>query len=187
MKQEGDVIENMIKESSEYFAEMLDGSFYYFESNVDSINSPIELMLCRAFIALERVIDSTEIQFCTRHLMHGGWKLLDVKKIEIEEWKIYPFRQVSFMDYVADFIAVCKIDGVTDYLCIECDGHDFHERTKNQVARDKLRDRRFLIGGIPAMRFSGSEIWRDPLECGRQVNDFFFNRAAERHQRGVAK
>ena len=54
-------------------------------------------------------------------------------------------------------------------LFIECDGHDFHEKTKEQVARDKKRDRKFVAAGLTIIRFSGSEIWANPLKCTWEV------------------
>lgn len=46
-------------------------------------------------------------------------------------------------------------------VAIECDGHDFHERTKAQAAKDKARDRDLAARGLTVLRFTGSEIWRD--------------------------
>lgn len=54
-------------------------------------------------------------------------------------------------------------------LIVECDGHDFHERTKEQAARDRERDRSFQLQGIEVFRFTGSELWKDPLGCSDQV------------------
>jgi len=64
-----------------------------------------------------------------------------------------------------DFLLEC--DGVR--LVVECDGHDFHERTKKQAARDRSRDRWLLSQGIPVMRFTGSEIYADVLTCAREA------------------
>lgn len=47
-------------------------------------------------------------------------------------------------------------------IVIECDGHAFHERTKDQAARDKRRDRDLQTAGWRVLRFTGSEIWADP-------------------------
>lgn len=56
-------------------------------------------------------------------------------------------------------------------IAIECDGHDFHERTKEQAERDRARDR-FLQGeGLTVLRFTGSEIWRSPEGCRDEVVD----------------
>lgn len=59
-----------------------------------------------------------------------------------------------------------------DCLIIECDGHDFHERTKEQAARDRARDRLAQYEGLPILRFTGSEIWNDPLGCADEVLAF---------------
>jgi very-short-patch-repair endonuclease len=60
----------------------------------------------------------------------------------------------------------------TPPVIIECDGHDFHERTKEQAQRDKLRDRELQQEGYCVLRFTGSEIWRDAWACAQQVNEF---------------
>ena len=44
---------------------------------------------------------------------------------------------------------------------IECDGHEFHEKTKEQAARDKKRDNIIQSQGWKIFRFTGSEIWHD--------------------------
>lgn len=48
---------------------------------------------------------------------------------------------------------------------IECDGHDFHEKTKEQVRRDKERDRNLQGAGLTVLRYAGSEIVADPVAC----------------------
>ena len=59
-------------------------------------------------------------------------------------------------------------------LVVECDGHEFHEKTPEQAKKDKSRDRDLLSRGYPVMRFTGSEIYRYPLKCAEQVvRDFF--------------
>jgi hypothetical protein len=54
-------------------------------------------------------------------------------------------------------------------LVIECDGHNFHERTKLQAERDRSRDRAAQLEGLEVFRFTGSELWRNPVECADQV------------------
>lgn len=58
------------------------------------------------------------------------------------------------------------------YLAIECDGHDYHERTKEQASHDKARDRFFLEQGLDVMRFTGSELHRNARACTDQVIEF---------------
>jgi hypothetical protein len=54
-------------------------------------------------------------------------------------------------------------------LIVECDGHDFHERTKEQASRDRARDRSAALAGLEVFRFTGSELWKDPWGCALQV------------------
>jgi len=48
---------------------------------------------------------------------------------------------------------------------IECDGHDFHEKTKEQAQKDKKRDRELVSSGYVVLRFTGSEIIKSPHRC----------------------
>lgn len=56
-------------------------------------------------------------------------------------------------------------------IAVECDGHDFHERTREQAERDKRRDRDLQVEGWLVARFTGSEIWRDPHAAGAKVTE----------------
>lgn len=57
-------------------------------------------------------------------------------------------------------------------FAIECDGHDFHEKTKEQARHDKARDRRLIAKGWIPFRFTGSEIWADADGCAEEVAVF---------------
>lgn len=78
--------------------------------------------------------------------------------------------QVKIGDFRVDFLfTVVSEDGVRSKLVVECDGHNFHERTKEQAARDRSRDRQLQQSGYTVFRFTGSEIYNRPLNCARQV------------------
>ena len=86
-------------------------------------------------------------------------------KIE-RELNIASAPQFQIGKYRVDFL-VKKFDGPreVDQIVIECDGHDFHERTKEQAQRDKNRDRELQDLGFKVYRFTGSEIWKTNGEC----------------------
>jgi very-short-patch-repair endonuclease len=65
-------------------------------------------------------------------------------------------------------------------LVVECDGHDFHERTKEQAANDRGRDRALQERGYVVFRFTGAEIWRDPIACVSQVSDWLDSKSCEK-------
>ena len=86
-----------------------------------------------------------------------------------------PFRvivrpQVPFGRYVLDFIVEIRRGAdVVAQVAVECDGHDFHEKTKKQAAHDKKRDREIAEVGLTLLRFTGSEIFKDAKACAIQV------------------
>jgi very-short-patch-repair endonuclease len=82
----------------------------------------------------------------------------------------YDFRHIDFETQarVGPFRAdVLVIDG-DRRLAVECDGRAFHTSAE-QVARDKKRDRYFASVGIGVMRFTGTEIRRDPRGCAAEI------------------
>lgn len=87
-------------------------------------------------------------------------------------------QQVELGDYRVDFM-LCRWERprpdlilTTPVVVIECDGHDFHERTKEQAQRDKARDRELQQCGVCVLRYTGSEIWRDAWGCAEEIGNF---------------
>jgi very-short-patch-repair endonuclease len=95
------------------------------------------------------------------------------------------FAQVSIGPYRPDFL-MCIASrrsieaGIRVEAAIECDGHDFHERTKEQAERDRSRDRWFLERKLPLFRFTGSEIYRNPEAPSMQVFRFLLDEHSDR-------
>lgn len=54
-------------------------------------------------------------------------------------------------------------------IFVEIDGHEFHEKTKEQVRHDNLRERHLLEYCDCVVRFSGSEVYDDPDECAYET------------------
>jgi len=81
-------------------------------------------------------------------------------------------QQVPIGNYLADFLfTVVKKEGGKAKVVVELDGHDFHERTKEQASRDKARDRWMTANGIIVLRFTGSDVWRNPFQCAAECAD----------------
>lgn len=57
------------------------------------------------------------------------------------------------------FIALPDADAGPKRIAVELDGHDFHERTKEQASRDKARDRLLTVGGWSVLRYTGSDVY----------------------------
>lgn len=79
--------------------------------------------------------------------------------------------QVQVGDYRVDFVFGFCADAERPKRCIivECDGHNFHQKTKEQVARDRKRDRFLSTKYGKVIRFTGSEIFRDAAGCAAEA------------------
>jgi very-short-patch-repair endonuclease len=91
---------------------------------------------------------------------------------EADRTGLFMVPQAPIGRYRADFALLMMAEGQTARLVVECDGHDFHEKTKQQAAHDKARDRYFVQKQWPVMRFTGSEIYRDANRCADQAMMF---------------
>lgn len=89
--------------------------------------------------------------------------------------KIKP--QYKIGTYYADFVISFESPYVEEnYVAIEIDGHEWHEKTKEQVARDKKRERYLLRKDFPVMRFSGSEVFHNLKECAIECYEIMLER-----------
>lgn len=73
------------------------------------------------------------------------------------------------LDFVLEYRHIRPEGHATVYVDIECDGHDYHERTKEQAERDKTRDRELQMLGYAVARFTGSQINRNPDQVARAI------------------
>lgn len=79
--------------------------------------------------------------------------------------------QYQIEKYVADFAIFIHGVGQEEIkIVVECDGHEFHEKNKEQAARDKRRNREIEISGWYLLKFTGSEIWQDHRRCAADVS-----------------
>ena len=152
-------------------------SFGHWLANDDrNGDSPIERLF---FASLHLAVTRCEQEWFTAVRLvqsdaFDSWK----DSPELDRQTMFVTRQVDVAGWRADFVVHVFGDWSREEkpgpmgwnrLIVECDGHDFHERTKEQAARDRDRDRQAQLAGIEIFRFTGSELWRDPLGCAEQV------------------
>ena len=87
----------------------------------------------------------------------------------------YICPQFQIGQYRVDFAILIICTEGELRIVIECDGHDFHEKTKEQAAHDKARDRYLTDEGYRVLRFTGSEIWNKGPSCGDQITWLMVN------------
>lgn len=72
-------------------------------------------------------------------------------------------------DAVNDWLAGNQFDTYVVKAAIECNGHDFHEKTKEQVTRDNERRNTLSDLGITMYEFSGTDINASPVGVGNRI------------------
>lgn len=129
---------------------------------------------------LQRVCDSPiEVAFGIAFMLSAweyrgrSWLVLpeyaigDLHFSDDTELLLLPQRKV--LSYRVDFIVSRSPFVEGKGVAVECDGHNFHERTKEQAARDRQKDRDLQAAGYRVLRFTGSEIYRDAFKCADET------------------
>ena len=132
----------------------------YFRGFPRPPESPIERMMIIALVGFSFAVP--------RYRFEGS--PCDVA--ESEKWPtIHIDTQVPIGKFRADIVATVTLAGrELGKVVVECDGHQFHERTKEQATRDRARDRKMTMDGYKVLRFTGSEIYRSPSEAAGDVH-----------------
>jgi very-short-patch-repair endonuclease len=80
--------------------------------------------------------------------------------------------QSNIEGYIADFVVSFILPSIDIDYVIEIDGHDYHEKTKEQASRDKKRDRKMQSLFNTVFRYTGSDVYtdtygsvKDAMEC----------------------
>lgn len=121
------------------------------EQKIGRTDSPIEAAFLNAFCELAE---------------DEGFEVARMTSAPAFVIEIQPQRW--FGTYRVDFLISYRYFGMAKQFIVECDGHEFHEKTKAQAQRDKKRDR-----NLPhkVYRFTGSEIHASAEVCAREMLD----------------
>lgn len=115
----------------------------------------------------------------------GMMEFLKERYVPGGSFPIGVLMQVPVLQYRVDFflygispriLANGECEWKSSIIVVECDGHEFHERTKKQAQRDKSRDRAITAQGFDVLRFTGSEIWADPYKCAEEALRLMYRR-----------
>lgn len=120
-----------------------------FEREVDGCESPLEAAFVVWWVALTRTrFDGIGLR----------------RQVEVQaggrSWRLdcQPFA------YSNGVYAALPASGNEPMIAVELDGHEFHERTKEQVTLRNQRDRALLSAGWTVLHVSGSEFNANPEE-----------------------
>ena len=106
-----------------------------------------------------------------------AFDILKVKIFENGLFELEPQAEIMCNDkkYIADFL----FDGGNFKLVIECDGHEFHKKTKAQVEKDNNREYDMKLSGYDVIRLSGSQIYNEPWTCAEKIYDYIIKKVNE--------
>ena len=103
---------------------------------------------------------------------------LYIKLLNKDYILLFAQRPIEIGDkkYIADFCFetdeyVNRFD-TNKKIIIECDGHDFHQKTKEQVKHDNEREYDLKMAGYEVIRFSGSQIYNEPFKCAEDTYNY---------------
>lgn len=102
----------------------------------------------------------------------------------IEQHEIVTNGRAYRLDFSVEPCLVPLNNGPILRLAIELDGHEFHERTREQVTSRNQRDRDLAAAGWRVLHFSGSEFHRDPARCINEVARIAYERYYEWTRQG---
>lgn len=141
---------------------LVDPMIDYWQAEFEDIcESPIEVAFAVAFMTVGWA-EAGSVMLLLAEYEGQARNVRDTKRFLRSQWKIDPYR--------VDFMVSTSLSDTAPAVVVECDGHDFHERTKEQAERDRSRDREMQAKGYYVFRFTGSEIYRDAFKCAREVH-----------------
>lgn len=168
---EFDSIDNHIAEivGRNLFGNTMDYRMVLEESLIDC-ESPIEQLLS---MELERI--------GLRNIFEYN-PFIDV--LDIEKQKRINLGSKNYrVDFFIPVVYYFKDKKIYRNLIIECDGYEFHQKTKQQVEKDNIRSRDLQKQGYEIIRFSGTEIYHKTYKCACEIRNIIISKM-EKYFRG---
>lgn len=128
------------------------------ENSVIECESPIEQLLS---------IEMEKLNFKEIFMYNPFVDILEIEK----QAKIKCGNKTYRADFLIPVVYYCSNGDFEKGInfIIECDGYEFHQKTKEQVEKDNERHRNLQKAGYEIIRFSGTEIWHKPYRCACEI------------------
>lgn len=143
---------------------------WLYQREIAGSESPLEVVLDLALqVVGERVSDQGLVQAWCHEGVHREQPTWSSQYLTVcHQHQIGAWR-VDFL--VSGFNLDSKRDAIvtSGKVAVELDGHEFHERTKEQARRDKQKDRTLQRLGYTVFRFTGAEVFGHPFGVAREI------------------
>ena len=134
---------------------------------IQDIRTPIEKIFITAFEMYTNFENKKQIY------------LFPQEEVQIDNKKYYADFMFKADDYLTKLILGKEIRNYNYKLIIECDGYEFHQKTKQQVQKDNEREYDLKMAGYEILRFSGSQIYNEPLKCAKDTYNYIMKKIKE--------
>jgi very-short-patch-repair endonuclease len=94
------------------------------------------------------------------------------KGVEILGPGLYMNYQHQIGKYRVEFVFAVRRGGKAEEfpsVVVELDGHDFHDKNKQQRSYEKARDRHLVKAGYKVVHYTGSDVVKDPFKVAFEV------------------
>lgn len=114
--------------------------------------SPIEQAYCMTLFQADGV-----------HAIPGDFEPAALKTMATDRPRLFVFAQQPIEPFRADFLLVGRspLEAEPRFVIVECDGSAYHE-TREQQRRDAHRQATLQRTGFRVIRFTGTELYREP-------------------------
>ena len=91
--------------------------------------------------------------------------------------------EFDFYGYIPDF--TISVNGCYSGYVIEIDSYKWHEKSKEQAILDKKKDRAYLKLDFIPIRFSGLEVYHEPMKCIQDLFEIIVLQEYSRKRSGI--
>lgn len=142
----------------------------------DTVQALIAKIHARVDDNLIEILESCDSPIEQQMAVGLAYYLLNDSEITVQPQEVVRARGTDYrVDFLLTQYNILFDDDNNPYydwetrLAIECDGWDYHS-SKEQIAYDNKRERDLLIfDNLSIIRFTGSEIYKNPLLCASQA------------------
>lgn len=135
--------------------------------NDEDIKSPIEQIFITAFELYCELENKKKVY------------LFPQQRVDYKDKTYYLDFAFLSDDYLSNLVLEDEILNTNFKLAIECDGYDFHQKTKEQVQRDNEREFDLKMAGYEVLRFSGTQIYNNPIKCAEDTYNYIIKKIKE--------
>lgn len=119
------------------------------------------------------IIDDEKWEISKESMCDENYYYLETSNKKYINFEIEPHpEEEMFNGYIPDFMIT--INGLYGGYIVEIDGHEWHERTKEQARADKEKERMYLKNGFIPVRFTGSEVYHNAKMCVNELFEIIF-------------